>query len=223
MAPIAVGLPMTQRAYYSTTLRTQNKAKMDAIANKYRSELDQAQRLTNVPRTLALSVIFAESAGQASVISSAGAVGLMQLKPQTANDVIYLEYRAGRLSASEMNLLRQKLGNKLDGPLKQKYLAHRIKENNFTGNALTRADLLDPGLNILLGCMYLGILMDQHQEGGTLRMDKVILRYNQGYFFKIPAGDVERTLDYAKVKSKEAYAYALKMIGKNGLLEIHAT
>lgn len=222
MNPLSVGLPMTQRAFYGPALRAANKARMEAIAARFPSELQQAQRLTNVPQALALAVIFAESAGQPSVVSSAGAVGLMQLKPQTANDVIYLEHRAGRLSPEETALLRSRLGKRLDGPLKQKYLSHRIQENNFTGNALSRQDLLDPALNILLGCMYLGILMDQHREGAALRMDKVVLRYNQGYFFKIPPGNIEKTLDFARGKSGEAYAYALKIIGKNGLLETQA-
>lgn len=223
MAELSIGMPMTQRAFYAPAARAQNKAKMAQIADRYRKELSEAQRLTNVPLALALSVIFAESAGQPSVVSPAGAVGLMQLKPQTANDVIHLEHRAGRLTPPEATFLRSKLGNRLDGPLKQKYLSHRIKENGFTGNAIAKTDLLDPALNILLGCMYLGILLDQHREGGTLRIDKVILRYNQGYFFKIPQGGIEKALDFAKAKSREAYAYALKVIGKNGLLEVQAT
>jgi hypothetical protein len=49
------------------------------------------------------------------------------------------------------------------------------------------------------------------------------VRYNRGYFFKIPEGNVESTLDFVKGKSGEAYAYALKVIGRNGLLETVAT
>jgi hypothetical protein len=33
---------------------------------------------------------------------------------------------------------------------------------------------------------------------------------------------VEATLDFAKGKSKEAYTYALKVVGKNGLIETQA-
>ena len=220
---LKVGLPMTERSFYPLSAIAANKAKMASIEKKYARELGQASALTNVPLALLLSVIFTESAGQPSVVSSAGAVGLMQLKPQTANDVIFLENRAGRLSEKEKEVLRKHLGNRLDGPLKQKYLSHKIKENNFTGNALTRTDLQTPELNVLLGAMLLGILMDQHREGGALRLDKALVRYNRGYFFKMPEGNVESTLDFVKGKSGEAYAYALKVIGRNGLLETVAT
>jgi soluble lytic murein transglycosylase-like protein len=220
---LRVAIPMTQRAFYPGTAISANKARMESIGKKYARELEQASMLTNVPLPLLLAVTFTESAGQAQIVSSAGAVGLMQLKPQTANDVIFLESQAGRLSSQELNVLRRHLGKRLDGPLKQKYLSHKIRENNFSGNALTRTDLQTPELNLLLGAMLLGILIDQHREGASLRLDKALVRYNRGYFFKLPSTDVERTLDFVKGKSGEAYAYALKVIGRNGLLETVAT
>jgi soluble lytic murein transglycosylase-like protein len=168
-----------------------------------------------VPGSIIVAVIFTESAGNPSIVSSAGAVGLMQLKPQTGQrchspgkEIRPSDRCGNRQSCAEH------LGARLDGPLKQKYLSHKIRENNYTGNVMTKADLQKPELNILLGAMYLGILIDQHYENGILRLDKVVMRYNQGYFFKIPAGNVEATLDFAKGKSKEAYTYALKVVGK---------
>ena len=214
---------MTQRAFYAGTAIAANKAKMASIGKKYARELEQASTLTNVPLPLLLAVTFTESAGQPQIVSSAGAVGLMQLKPQTANDVIFLENQAGRLSAAETAILKKHLGARLNGPLKQKYLSHKIRENNFSGNALTRTDLQTPELNLLLGAMLLGILIDQHREGNALRLDKALVRYNRGYFFKLPSTDVEKTLDFVKGKSGEAYAYALKVIGRNGLLETVAS
>lgn len=223
MAESTIPIPMTARSFYTDNAQVQNKTRIAQIAKKWFNEIKLAETLTNVPGSIILSVIFTESGGNATVISSAGAAGLMQLKPQTGNDIIHLEKKAGRLSAEEIEVLRKHLGARLDGPLKQKYLSHKIKENNFSGNVITRADLQNPELNILLGSIYLGILIDQHTENGVLRLDKVVMRYNQGYFFKIPQGDVERTLDFAKGRSKEAYSYVLKVVGKNGLLETQST
>lgn len=47
-------------------------------------EIDRAAQLYNIPAELVRAVIWAESGGDTSVISHAGAVGLMQLMPGTA-------------------------------------------------------------------------------------------------------------------------------------------
>lgn len=222
MAALEVPIPMTPRVFYSNTALPQNKAKLDQIGKKYYKEIKQAEELTKVPGALILSVIFTESAGNPSVVSYVGAAGLMQLKPQAANDTIFLENKQGRLTAGELAVLKKYLGNRINGPLKQKYLSHKIKENNYTGNVVTRADMLNPEFNILCGAMLLGILIDQHQEAGLLRLDKVLLRYGMGYFYKPGEGTIEQVLDRVKPKSSEGYAYILKVLGKNGLLETQA-
>lgn len=222
MAALEVPIPMTPRVFYSNAALPQNKAKLDQIGKKYYKEIKQAEELTKVPGALILSVIFTESAGNPSVVSYVGAAGLMQLKPQAANDTIFLENKQGRLTAGELAVLKKYLGNRINGPLNQKYLSHKIKENNFTGNVVTRADMMNPEFNILVGAMLLGILIDQHQEAGMLRLDKVLLRYGLGYFYKPGAGNVEQVLDRVKGKSTEAYSYILKVAGKNGLLETQA-
>lgn len=222
MASLEVPIPMTPRVFYSNAALPQNKAKLDQIGKKYYKEIKQAEELTKVPGALILSVIFTESAGNPSVVSYVGAAGLMQLKPQAANDTIFLENKQGRLTAGELAVLKKYLGNRINGPLKQKYLSHKIKENNYTGNVVTRADMLNPEFNILCGAMLLGILIDQHQEAGLLRLDKVLLRYGMGYFYKPGEGTIEQVLDRVKPKSSEGYAYILKVLGKNGLLETQA-
>ncbi len=223
MAVLEVPIPLTPRVFYSNVALPQNKAKLDQIGKKYYKEIKQAEDLTKVPGTLILSVIFTESAGNPNALSYVGAAGLMQLKPQAANDTIFLENKQGRLTAAELAILKKYLGNRVNGPLKQKYLSHKIKENNFTGNVVTRADMMNPEFNILCGAMLLGILIDQHQEAGALRLDKVLLRYGLGYFFKPGEGNVEQVLDRVKTKSTEAYSYILKVAGKNGLLETQAS
>jgi hypothetical protein len=223
MAVLEVPIPLTPRVFYSNVALPQNKAKLDQIGKKYYKEIKQAEDLTKVPGALILSVIFTESAGNPNALSYVGAAGLMQLKPQAANDTIFLENKQGRLTAAELAILKKYLGNRVNGPLKQKYLSHKIKENNYTGNVVTRADMMNPEFNILCGAMLLGILIDQHQEAGALRLDKVLLRYGLGYFFKPGEGNVEQVLDRVKTKSTEAYSYILKVAGKNGLLETQAT
>src|SRR3954447_2804881 len=50
-------------------------------------EIDRAAALYNVPAELVRAVIWAESAGDAGAISHRGAIGLMQLMPQTAGEM----------------------------------------------------------------------------------------------------------------------------------------
>lgn len=219
MSELSVPIPMTQRVFYSDVALPQNKAKLEQIGKKYYKEIKQAETLTKVPGALILSIIFTESAGNPNAVSYVGAAGLMQLKPQTANDVIFLENKAGRLSTKELAILKKYLGIRINGPLKQQFLSQKIKENTFTGNVVTRSDMMNPEFNIMIGAMYLGILIDQHQEAGQLRLDKVILRYGLGYFYKPVKGSVEQVLDNVKGKSTEAYSYILKVLGKNGLLQ----
>jgi soluble lytic murein transglycosylase-like protein len=53
-------------------------------------EIDRAAALHNIPAELVRAVIWAESAGDAGAISTAGAIGLMQLMPRTAGEM-YVE------------------------------------------------------------------------------------------------------------------------------------
>ena len=53
-------------------------------------EIDRAAALHNIPAELVRAVIWAESAGNAGAISTAGAIGLMQLMPRTAGEM-YVE------------------------------------------------------------------------------------------------------------------------------------
>ena len=215
-----VPIPMTNAAFYSMDKTPLLKSAQAKIARKYRKEIQQAEHLTKVPGAIILSIIFAESAGDENIVSTAGAVGLMQLKLQTAHDTLVQENNLKRLSTTEKTILKKHLGSRLASILSQKYLGQKLQSNNYTGNVITKSDLLIPEFNILVGSIYLGLLIDQHEEKGILRLDKVILRYNQGYFYEPKGNNINETLSSVKIRSKEAYDYVLKVVGKNGLLEV---
>jgi soluble lytic murein transglycosylase-like protein len=54
-------------------------------------EIDRAAAYYNVPAELVRAVIWAESAGDALAVSRTGALGLMQLMPQTAGEMYVLD------------------------------------------------------------------------------------------------------------------------------------
>jgi Transglycosylase SLT domain len=66
------------------SVRAPRMQHMQKVAESYGTEILKATLGTNVSPALVLAVIGIESAGQSDAVSSAGAVGLMQLIPDTA-------------------------------------------------------------------------------------------------------------------------------------------
>jgi hypothetical protein len=197
-----IRVPMVAAAFYQTAQVPLVKDKLLAIRQKFGPEIRLASRLTNLSPELITSVIFIESGGRAEAISAAGAVGLMQVKPATAPGIIHLYKKEGLLSIALQQQLRPHLGAILDCIMRQRYM-----------------DQLKPEFNIVLGSMLLNLLCHQHLENGQLRLDKVIARYNRGYFYK-PKGTAQELLASAPAETK---AYILKLVGINSTLDILAT
>ena len=212
-----IKIPMVSKAFYKDEELKLVQKKVDKILENYGALITAAAKLTNLPKELIIAFIFIESAGNPTIKSSAGAIGLMQLIPASASDMIYLENSKGRLSDAEKIVLRKTLGNRLDCILKMKYMGHKQSCNNNTGFSVTEKDLQNPEFNILVGSIFLGILIDQHTEGGVIRLDKVVYRYNKGYFAK-PKDDTVSSI--IATANEETKSYILKLVGKNGLLDL---
>jgi len=215
-------VPLTNLSFYNAESKVMNRTALQNIRKIHGTIIKHASYLTNVPEAIIASIIYIESAGNQNIVSSAGAVGLMQLKLYTANDTIWIENSKTRLTSLEKVVIRKFIGNRLDAILSMKYLNHKLKTNNYTGNVITKNDLLQPYFNVLIGAMLLGLLIDQATIKGQLRFENVLLRYNQGYFFNPKGNNINETL--ANVKNRtEAYNYVLKMVGKNGIIETAIT
>lgn len=95
---------------------------------RYFSGLPYIRRHVNLSTNFVRALIAAESGARRSAVSSEGAIGLMQIKPETAR-------RAGReLYASEREF---------------KFVPRRRLRT------VTQEDLKDPAVNILIGCYLL--------------------------------------------------------------------
>jgi hypothetical protein len=218
-----VNLPLVDQAYYTPGDATGHKSVASTVRSKFAGEIAFASSLTKVPEKMILAIILAESTGKADSVAKSGAVGLMQVKPQTANDVIFLEFKKKRLSIDELKYLADKLGNRLPGITKMQYLSHKLPENQNKANVITKEDLLDPKFNVFVGSLLIGLLLDQETTKAGIRVDKSLYRYNQGYFSKPIGNTPSETLAWAKKKSQEAYNYIVKIAGRNGLLHTLAT
>jgi soluble lytic murein transglycosylase-like protein len=97
------------------------------------------------------------------------------------------------------------------------HMGQKRRCNGNVGYNVTTEDLYDPEFNILCGAIYLGILIDRHTENGLLRLDKIVTRYNVGFFTKVKGKTPEEVMLNS---NKETRAYIKKLVGTNGVLDI---
>jgi soluble lytic murein transglycosylase-like protein len=208
-----IKIPSIPISFYKTTDMAQIKSKIDTIMSSYGVYINNSAKISNVQRDLISSVIFIESAGKVDAVSPAGAVGLMQIAPISATDILVIENKQKRLNDAEKKILENHIGKqRLAEILKMTYMGQK--------QVITKADLLNPELNILIGTIYLGLLIYEETENGKVRLDKVILRYNAGYNAhskgKNLKGDINNVI---KTVNKESSTYIVKLLGKNGVLD----
>lgn len=221
---IDVKIPAINQSFYSDSEKKQTKDKLNAIYLKYKSYIDQAARLTNVDKDMITSLIFIESSGDSNAVSNAGAVGLMQLIPAAASDILVMENMKKRLTDGEKSILSRHLGSRFtNGIMKMKYLGQQVVADGVSGSVwVTKKDLLNPELNILIGAIYLGLLIDESVEDGKLRLDKIIVRYNIGYFAQKRGTLLPKSVQLSMLSNlpTETKKYILKFAGINGTLDL---
>lgn len=128
----------------SDVQKSQMQITLATIATKYGTYINNIATLTNVKPEIIKSFIYVESNGQAGVIGGTNQwYGLMQMAPTSASASLKIENDTGRLSDGEKAIVK-------------KYLP----TINFAAPVVTGNDLLNPELNILLGSIILGQLID---------------------------------------------------------------
>ena len=205
-------VPLYDMAFYTGATVNQVAAKLNSIKAQYGALMSSVASLTNLPETLIRGFCFIESAGAYNVVGGKS-IGLMQIDPVTAHGMIFLENKKGRLSEGEKSVLSKYLGSRLDLILKDKWMNQ--------SQHVTNVDLFQPEFNLLVGSIYLGILVDECTEGNVLRLDKIVARYNRGYFSKSGlTGDLITVYNAQPIITKN---YILKLAGTNGVLDIMTT
>lgn len=206
---VKFNVPLYNLAFYKGAEVSQVSAKLNVIKQQYGNLISSISTLTNLPETLLRGFVFIESGGVAT-ITGGKSIGLMQIDPVTAHGMIWLEHKKGRLSDAERNVLRKYLGVRLDALCKDKWMNQTQR--------VTAADLRNPEFNLLVGAIYLGILVDEHTEGSVLRLDKIVSRYNRGYFSK--SGLTGDAITVYNNQPSITKSYILKLAGKDGVLDI---
>lgn len=208
-----IALPQTEDSFYTDDQFTRIQTNLANIQSNYGTFINRQSQLSNVPAEIIKSFIFIESSGQENAKSGAGAIGLMQITPNSMNDILVLENQKNRLSVGEKAYLTELIGADR---------ANQVFATRVLGrlNVITTDDLLDPATNIFIGTIYLGLLIDRFTENKVIRLDKVVIQYNMGWFANKSGTTLQgNTIDdlIASV-NKESSTYITKLLGQNGVL-----
>lgn len=194
--------------------RAQIEAQLRKIWTNYGKYIQFASKESGIPSEVLVSFISVESGGNPTAGGSGSATqGLMQFNKNYVKAQLKNEFTSKRLSDAE----------------KSKLAAYGF---NFdaSGNTrdFTQADLIKPELNILVGSIVLGQLIDQPfgTQNGNLRLDKVITAYNSGLYSKWSKIAIASKSTNAKQLhdelsgNKTTQYYIRKILGLNGSLDI---
>ena len=217
MATYSVAAPQSglqsPKGWYE--MRTDLSKETLAVYNRYQSFLSFTSSATKIPVPILLSFIMVESNGNPTAGGKGSMTqGLMQWNRNFAKANLEYELDKGRLSPAEKSKLAQ-FGITFDAKGKTR--------------TITSADQVKPELNILIGGIILGQLMDEKwaSSGGALRLDRVIAVYNAGAFGetgkKARLGNHPTPLALAKDVNTITRAYINKIMGRDGALDVITT
>ena len=210
---LKIDVPAIQKKFNTDASLPQVKALLQTIRSTYKKEIAQAVKETKVPEEIVTSFIYVESNGKPTIIGGIS-VGLMQINPDAAVFTIWKEKKDGRLSEAEIAVIKRVIGeSNYNCIISAKYSGQQLS----CGAKVTNQHLFNPEFNILIGAALIGILMDESVENGVVRLDRVIVRYNKGYYAKNGlAGDINAV--YAN--SGQTSSYISKIMGQNGTLDL---
>ncbi|MCS7230734.1 MAG: hypothetical protein RMJ67_01130 [Elusimicrobiota bacterium] len=196
---------------------------MLVIKRKYGQIIDQISSTLNIDKELIYAFQAIEAPyrvfgnKQETVVSPAGAVGLMQVAPDGANDIVVIYNLNNKLPQRVRELIEKKGKSCL---LKAKYVGH-YKQFNCQG--LTKEDLFDGELNLWIG----GMMLKRQLEFYPNRLDLVVYSYNFSPTFSKDHANkrlqsyptIQDTLRNQKVPT-ETKRYIVWLLGKNGTLNV---
>jgi soluble lytic murein transglycosylase-like protein len=189
------------------------KKMMEKIYKDFGSFIKFSAKESKLPEKMIASFIAVESGGNPKAGSSGHITqGLMQWNRTYAKSQLERELKEGRMTDGEKNKLAE-FGIKFDASGKTR--------------AITNADQLKPELNILIGTIILGQLVDTDwgTENGEIKLDRVISVYNAGAYGD--TGKKARSKQYktpeelAKVVNPISRSYIQKILGVQGALDLN--
>ena len=205
------------------TFQQDLKVNSGKMISKYGNYFRNAATLTNLPISVLYTIAMIETDGehyrkngQVNISGSERSTGIMQQSPDELNYVLRAEMKAGRITTQELAILNKYLypqlylGQNIADPPTPKF-----KEKLFQA-------LKNPEFNIMASAMVFRYLLETTADSdGIMRLDKAIVKYNQGEFSKptktiaYKNGDTTSILRINTL-SNITQAYIVKAVGMNG-------
>ena len=189
------------------------KQQLKDIWKNNKGAIEFASAQSNIPKEVVVSFIAVESGGKTySKFQPDGAVtqGLMQWNRNHAKKQLETELSLKRLSEAE----------------KKKLAEYKITfDSNGMTRVITNADQKNEPLNILIGSIILGQLIDTDwgTENGEIKLERVISVYNAGAYGdtgkKARSKAYKTPLALANVVNFTSRSYIAKILGKGGALD----
>lgn len=190
---------------------------LNKIKENYGTYIDNISKLTNVPKDVIMSVIHVESGGKPSAGASGHVTqGLMQWNRTYAQKQLQRELKEGRMSEGEKAILRK----------------YGVMDSKGNIRAVTNADQLKPELNILIGSILIGQLMDTEwgttktPQGNRINMDRIIAVYNAGSYGdtgkkarQITSPKLDDPVKLSQGVNVITRSYIAKILGTDGTLD----
>lgn len=215
----------TTSLFYTKEQAQALKAQRDVLMQRYGFFVTNAAQITGIDLTVFQSIIVVENGQSLDInyVSSVGAVGLTQITPNTATDTLFRMKKANRITEVEKDALKRK-GIDIDllsgNAPKAKNGKPQKWYSSAEGSIVSTDQLKDVETNLIMGAMYLSELMAKYTEpslqGLLVRIDKVIVAYNQGFNYNVPMGTTAMIMKRVPIESKN---YISKMTGINGMLD----
>jgi hypothetical protein len=207
--PVA-GLPAPTKWGSRTAIRSQ----LEKIWKNYGTFITNASVNSNIPKQIIASFIAVESGGNASA-GAAGHVtqGLMQWNRNYAKSNLEKELKNGRLTEGEKAILKK----------------YGVMTSDKTFRAVTNADQLKPELNITIGSIILGQMLDESwaKSDKGYHLDRVIAVYNAGAYGstgkmarQLTTPKYDTPISLAAAVNPITRAYISKVLAKDGAMDI---
>jgi soluble lytic murein transglycosylase-like protein len=190
------------------------KGQLEKIWKNYGTFISNASANSNIPKPIIASFIAVESGGNPNAGASGHVTqGLMQWNRNYAKSQLEKEYKNGRMTEGEKAVLKK----------------YGVMTANNTFRDVTNADQLKPELNIAIGSIVLGQLLDESwaKSDKGYHLDRVIAVYNAGAYGS--TGKMARQLTTPKYDTPTSLAaavnpvtraYISKVLAKDGAMDI---
>lgn len=149
-----------------------DKYNLKKAYSKYSKTISYIAKYNGIPENLIYSFLVVENGKfDPCAVSTANAIGLLQVRSGTANDIIIMANKNNELSHFDRQMLYNFLGKEKTKKLLNKTILG-------TSTIITDSDLKKPELNLVIGVLFLKIL---HKESKG-DISKIGIRYLNGYF-----------------------------------------